>query len=63
MYLIIEFDFNKYKKPYEKTFEAKFMEMTTNELGNLILPCAAEVILLQFRKFMGVLALNSMYLK
>ena len=38
------------------------MEMTTNNLGNLILPCAAEVIILQFRKFMGVLAYNLLYL-
>ena len=32
------------------------MEMTTNELGHSILQCAAEVIILQFRKFMGVAA-------
>ena len=30
--------------------------MTTNELGNSILPCAAEVIILQFRRFMGAVA-------
>ena len=32
------------------------MEMTTNELGNSILPCAAEVIILQFRKLMAAFA-------
>ena len=52
----IEFDFNKYKEPGQKTFEIKFMEMTTNELGNSILPCAAEVIILQFRKLMAATA-------
>ena len=39
------------------------MEMTTNELGNLILPCAAEVVILQLRKLIGVLAINSMLIK
>ena len=59
----LTFDFNKYKKEGDQTFESKFMERTTNELGNIIKPAAAEVIILQFRKFMAVMAFNMMYEK
>ena len=34
-----------------------------NELGNPILPCSAEVIIIQFRKFIAILAYNLMFLK
>ena len=56
----LTFDFNKYKKEEEQTFESKFMERTANELGNIINPATAEVIILQFRKFMAVMAYNLM---
>ena len=59
----LTFDFNKYKKEGDQTFESKFMERTTNELGNIVKPAAAEVIILQFRKFMAVMAFNMMYEK
>ena len=39
------------------------MEIATNELGNMLLPWATEIIILQFRKFMAVLAYNMMYSK
>ena len=54
----LTFDFNKYKKKEDQTFESKFMEKTANELGKIINPAAAEVIILQFRKFMAVMAYN-----
>ena len=63
MNIALTFDFNKYKKEGDQTFESKFMERTTNELGNIIKPAAAEVIILQFRKFMAVMAFNMMYEK
>ena len=54
----LTFDFNKYRKEKDQTFESRFMERTANELGNLIKPAVAEVIILQFRKFMAVMAYN-----
>ena len=36
------------------------MEKTINDLGYVIKPAAAEVIILQFRKFMAVMAFNLM---
>ena len=54
----LTFDFNKYLKEKDQTFESRFMERTANELGNLIKPAVAEVIILQFRKFMAVMAYN-----
>ena len=56
----LTFDFNKYKKEGDQTFESKFMERTANELGNMIKPAAAEIIILQFRKFMAVMSFNLM---
>ena len=56
----LTFDFNKYRKEGDQTFESKFMERTANELGNIIKPAAAEVIILQFRKFMAVMSFNLM---
>ena len=64
LYMIYkEINFNKYKKNNEKSFEQNFMEKATNELGNTILPWAAEVIIIQFRKFMATQAYNIMYSK
>ena len=54
----LTFDFNKYLKEKDQTFESRFMERTANELGNLIKPAVAEVIILQFRKFIAVMAYN-----
>ena len=54
------FDFNKHKKAGDQTFESKFMSKTTNNLGNLMMPAAIEVIMLQFRKFMAMMAYNMM---
>ena len=56
----LAFDFNKYRKEGDQTFESKFMERTANELGNMVKPAAAEVIILQFRKFMAVMSFNLM---
>ena len=56
----LTFDFNKYRKEGDQTFESKFMERTANELGNMIKPATAEVIILQFRKFMAVMSFNLM---
>ena len=56
----LTFDFNKYKKEGDQTFELRFMEGIVNELGYMMKPAAIEVIILQFRKFMAVMAYNLM---
>ena len=48
----MNFDFNKYRKEGDVTFEEKFRMQTTNELGESILPAVAEVLIRQFRHFM-----------
>ena len=49
-----QFSFNKDKKEGETTFEDKLRGKITNELGNIMVPSAVEVIVIQFRKFMAL---------
>ena len=59
--IALNFDFNKYRQQGDITFEEKFMSITTNELGFLIIPSTAEVIVRQFRIMMGHMAFKILF--